>query len=123
MANEIRTSIDLRVSKGNLSLSKRIANAFDMTGTRYCAKVQSIGTGFELVDIDTDVVIAGWAVFINHDPTNYVEIGFEDSGSLAFTPLLKLLPGEFQLFRLATKTIVARANTAAVDLEFLVLEA
>lgn len=123
MPNEIRATIDLKATKGNLSLKKRVAMTIDMAGGSYTSKVKSIGTTHELLDIGSDVATAGMTVLQNHDATNFVEIGIEESGSLAFIPLLALPPGEAQLVRLASKLVWARADTAAVPLEIIVLEA
>lgn len=84
------------------------------------SQVQTIGTTYEALTVGADVATAGWAFFRNLDATNFVEIGLEVSS--AFQTLMKLMPGECALLPLATKALYARANTAAVKLDFTILE-
>ena len=62
----------------------------------------------------------GWAFFTNHDATNYVEVS-SGTGLQAF---LRLEANESAgPFRLAPAAVLyATANTAAVSLEYLVIE-
>jgi hypothetical protein len=83
--------------------------------------VQSIGTGVGGVALDLGSVAApGWAVFINTDATNYVEIGSFVGGT--FYPLMKLLAGEAQMVRLAVAAPYARANGASVSLFYIIYD-
>jgi hypothetical protein len=121
MANEIRTSVRLQVTKGNLTIDRSTnSGRATMSGTRMSSVVQNIGTTYEAVSISSEVGTAGWAYLKNNDTTNYVEVGLEVSA--AFHPFLKLKAGEAAVLRLATDTIFARADTAATDLEITVLE-
>lgn len=63
----------------------------------------------------------GLFFFRNLDATNYVEVGLDDTGS--FVPFLKLLPGEYSIGRLSSSAIYAKADTAAVDLQYRMLSA
>ena len=119
MADEIAVTIALSVAKGNLALaiaSERFLP--DMSGTRYIDNVQNIGTTAEALGVG-DVGTAGWAYFKNLDLTNYVEIGRDISGFQAF---IKLLPGEACVVRLGTSAPYAKANTAAIDLKYVIIE-
>jgi hypothetical protein len=62
----------------------------------------------------------GLAMFINLDPTNYVEIMTAVSG----TKIIKMLPGDYALFRFdpSITAPAAIAHTAAVQLQYLILE-
>lgn len=62
----------------------------------------------------------GWAVFVNLDAINYVEIG--SNVAATFYPFLKLKPGEAQMCRVAVASPYARANTLAVSLFYIMYE-
>ena len=61
--------------------------------------------------------------FRNIDETNFVEIGItsDDTSGGTFYPFLKLLAGEYAVGRLSNATIFAKADTAAVNLQFRML--
>lgn len=81
--------------------------------------IQIIGTTEETVSVG-DVSTLGWAFFQNLDATNYVEIGPDATGMVAF---IRLEPGESCALRLTPGiTIKAQANTAPVKLRCLILE-
>ena len=122
MADEIGLSIDLRVSKGSLSIAKPLLAQIDMAGTRYSSGVQAIGfAAHEQIGLGADVGTKGWAIFLNLDATNFVQIGRDVAA--AFVPHDKLLPGEFCVSRLSAGGVYAQADTAGCDLEFIILEA
>lgn len=80
--------------------------------------VQSIGTSAEALALG-DVAVPGWCRFKNLDATNYVEIGFDDSGFVTF---LKLLKGEETgWMRISQAAPYARANTGAVLLDYTIV--
>ena len=85
--------------------------------------VQSIGNSADealvIGDVTTGGTNLGWAMFYNRDPTNFVVITHGDNAS-AF---LKLKAGEVAgPMRLGTNTPFALADTAAVELEYLIIE-
>lgn len=123
MANEISVSAGITVSKTNgpkvsfPSETKQI----DLSGARFSSAVQDIGTSsHEALTIVADQSTAGWAYFRNLDATNYVEIGVDVGAT--FGPLLRLYPGQFTVVRLTTTAVYAKANTAAVKLQYFILE-
>lgn len=118
MANEIKATIQLTVAKGTLALTRSSQRSIDMSGTNYTAGAQSIGTGAHEALTLVDVSTAGYGFFVNTDTTNYVEIGRDSAGT--FVPLVKLKPGEAALFRLASTAPYAKANTAAVVLDWII---
>ncbi len=120
MANEIQVTTRLKVTKSYLALDKYASTSPTMTGTHYSTAAQTIGTTYEALGINADVATAGWAFFRNLDTTNYVEVGVEVAA--AFYPLIKLKAGEAAIVRLATSSVFAKANTAAVNLEWMVVE-
>lgn len=118
MADEIAVSVMLRVENGSLSFKKALAGlTFDQSSAKMIHSVQNVGTSEEAVDLG-DVATPGWALFINRDDTNYVTIRDGSGGD----DVVKLEAGEFALFRLATATPYAIANTAACDVEYVILE-
>ena len=123
MADEITIDARLRVTNGSFVEDRRVqALKADMTGTGLDHHNQAIGfAAHEAVTVNADVGTEGWAYFTNLDLTNFVQIGVDVAGT--FYPLVKLLAGEMAMYRLATGTFHAQADTASVDLEVFVLEA
>jgi len=68
----------------------------------------------------TEIGNAGYIWIMNHDATNYIDVGFTGTGVYE----LRLLAGQHALFPLlpTTATIFMLANTAACDIEFYVRE-
>ncbi len=82
--------------------------------------VQTIGTSAEALGV-ADLVTVGYARFRNMDATNYVQIGPYVSGT--FHPAIKLKPGDPATLRLdPTNPWYAKANTAAVKLQYMIFE-
>lgn len=122
MANEITVAAELRFSKGGAQDGLSLGPAtFTLTGTRYQKGRQSIGFAAEEVLTLGEVVAGGWCMVRNLDATNYVSI----RAVAAATPLVRINAGEIALFRLhqSATAPTAQANTAAVEIEYLVLEA
>jgi hypothetical protein len=118
MANEITLNLKMAVEKSFLVHSENPGTFFvDMSGTTAIGGVQSIGTSAEALSI-VDVATPGYAYFRNTDSTNFVEIG---TGTGTFVPFAKLKKGEACIMRLSTTAPTARANTAAVALQFYIL--
>ena len=119
MADEIYVSLQVSATKGSLTESKAKDKYITMTGGNYAAGAQTIGTTHEAINLG-DVTTPGISFFVNLDATNYVEIGKDSSGT--FVPMLKLMPGEPQLWRPAVTALYAKANAAPVVLQYLVLQ-
>lgn len=79
----------------------------------------SVGTSEATITFDTNVADAGYLVLINRDDTNYVEIGFATT-----VYVMKLKAGESAVLRLApsVSAIYAKANTAAIELQYKLFE-
>jgi hypothetical protein len=117
MANEITYQFQTLLSNGSLSDSfASNSQSADQASAFLIRNVQTIGTAAagEALALG-DVTTAGWAVFQNLDDTNFVEIGVA-----GFTAFLKLKPGELCLVRLGTNAPLARADTADVDLFYII---
>jgi hypothetical protein len=116
MANEITYQFQTLLSNGSLSDSYASnSQSADQSSALLIRNVQNIGFAADEALQLGDVTTPGWCVFQNLDDTNYVEIGV---GS--FTPFLKLKPGEQCVCRLGTTAPRAKANTAAVDLFYII---
>lgn len=118
MANEITINLKMSVANGFLTQRMDPGTLFaDMSGTAAAGGAQDIGTSGEAIAIG-DVATAGYAYFRNCGPTNFVELG---TGTTTFVAFAKLKAGEAAVFRLGTNAPTARANTAAVKLQYLIL--
>jgi hypothetical protein len=122
MANEITVIAGMNWSKTYLKGQiPTQATQITMTGTHRCASVQDIGfAAHELLVIPAELATLGYAYLRNLDSTNYVEIGRDVAAT--FYPVLKLKPGEVALVRFSNVALYAKANTAAVKLQYDVLE-
>lgn len=114
MADELTISSGISGAKGYLDIYEEPGSqSIDMDGTRDSSGVQDVGfAAHELLTSDADFGTAGWAWFRNLDDTNFVELGLDVAA--AFVPFAKLLPGEHFVVPLATKSIYAKSDTAAV---------
>jgi hypothetical protein len=119
MADEITTTVFLKVAKNSINLQRQISKLVTMTGNAFNYGVQTIGTTQEAIVLG-DVGTAGYCLFRNTDGTNFVEIGREDGGT--FRAVVKLLAGECALFR-AGGTLMGKADTASCRVECWVVEA
>ena len=115
MANELRIEAQLEYSKSGVKQNKHDSAYADVSGDSFTHVVQEVGISNELIVIGSDVTTWGYVYLKNLDSTNYVEVGLTGSYSI------KLKPEEVALFR-AAPVLYARANTAAVDLEIMVIE-
>jgi hypothetical protein len=123
MAGELVISINFAFSKEVSEIVRQISrNAngilIDITGDKYVSNVQEIGTSAEDLELG-DITSPGYMLIHNLDNTNFIEVGYDDSG---FKPTVKVPPGEWGVFALAQATPQGRANTAACDAEYIVVE-
>lgn len=122
MSNEITVSAQLKNVNGDLTRERRVTSKqFNQSNQGLSSEVQTIGTSSESINISSDISTAGYAFFRNLDSTNFVEIGVED-GNSTFIAFAKLKPGEFGVIRLATSSIFAKADTASIKLEHMILD-
>lgn len=116
MANEITYQLQALLNNGELSDNFASGSkSVDQSSALLIRNVQNIGFAADEALALGDVATPGFCIFKNLDDTNYVEIGV---GS--FTPFLKLKPGELALCRLGTTAPRAQADTAAVDLFYII---
>ena len=120
MADEITMTASLQVAATNFTeafLPGKLS--IDLASTAGAGGAQTIGTAYEQVT-KGDTTDGGVYFFRNLDETNFVEVGIQHSGS-TFVAFLKLLPGEYSVGRLSSATIYAKADTAAVNLQYRLL--
>lgn len=127
MADEFTVSSLLRINKGFQQDTKNVSNLkITQTGDGSAGGVQNIGTSAEAIDVG-DVSTLGLAWFRNLEAVggNFVQIGM-DVGGAGFEEFIKLLPGEpagpFRLDLVATGVLQAKADTAAVELQYMIYE-
>ena len=116
MAGELTVQMLLGLSKGLVSAQRQISLVADQAGTAMAHAIVQVGTAKESLALG-DVATPGWCLIRNLDATNYVVLGTD-----ADTPFLKLKAGEACLFRMAGTTLSCKANTAAVNVEYWVIE-
>ena len=120
MANETSFTASLTVSKGGATIDRSFSKSLDMTGAQMCNLTQNVGTSAEAITFG-DISGAPEKLLIkNLDATNYVEI---DSADTFDKFPQKLVAGDFILLSPQTGTIYAKANTAAVNILKLAVEA
>lgn len=125
MSNEISVSMTLNCINGNYTYRRTISGQqFDQTAQGGNGGIQEIGfAAHEVIDIG-DVGTEGWCIFRNLDATNFVEIGIDVAA--AFKPVIRLEkdgePACFRVSPVAGATLYAQADTAAVKLEYQILE-
>lgn len=118
MASEIRVSCSLVFHKGAHDGVEIGPLLVTMTGSKFIHARQAIGTAAEAIVLG-EVAPGGWAVFVNRDTVNFVTI-MAASGA---TPLARLKAGEHAHLRLDPTATApfAKADTAAVELEYLIV--
>ncbi len=113
--------LQIAFSKGNVEMA-RVVTTQDVTvaGDYALHDVQAVGFAAAEALRLGEITTPGFCLFHNTDATNFVEIGYDDTG---FKPTVKVLAGEWALFRLTQAAPQAKADTASVDLEYYMIEA
>lgn len=123
MANEITLSASVRYAPDTFSAREIFAERnkqFDQTTKRRLGDTRNVGTSEETITLDAnDITTPGLLMLYNADATNYVQIGF----ATGVYPL-RLAADQFAVMWLdgSVTTLYVKANTAAVDLDWQVLE-
>ena len=120
MADEITLSAIFKAANSSTSILERVTDlSVDMTGTHIIHNRQEIGTVEEVLLLG-DVGVGGWFFGINRDATSTISI----RPATGETDLVKMLAGEFALFRVhadaATPYVIG--GSAGVELEYWLLE-
>jgi ketopantoate hydroxymethyltransferase len=116
----IHLDVKLEFSKGSTSFSCGVGDrVIDVSDAQFFHHRQSVGSGASSALETGEVTLGGYLVAVNQDATNYVEI-FEQGGA----KFIRLNAGECAVFRTtADATLNAQGDTAAVELEFIILGA
>lgn len=117
MANELTLRASLSFSKSGAQVQRSEGITVSVTGDAFTHETQSVGTSEEQLAQGADLGTPGYVLVINHDTTNYVEVG-----STTGVYDIKLLAGEFALYRHNSATVYAKANTAACLVEYIIIE-
>jgi hypothetical protein len=120
MANEITQTIQLTATKNAATVSLSTTKRITMSGDDMVQSTQVIGTSAELLVLGDITGAPSQLAIKNLDATNFVEIG-GDSGLTVFK--IKILPGETVLIRPTSATLYALADTAAVRVQIVAIEA
>ena len=119
MANELTISASLKYQKGDRKLDVAKSGVqIDVTGTDFIQKTQTVGTSVEDLDLG-DIGTPGYMFVRNLDATNFVSIRHGASGD----NVVKVRSGGIALFELASNDPQAIADTAAVEIEYTIIEA
>lgn len=122
MANELTINGSVAFSKGNVATKTLAVQTLraNVSGADFIQATQSIPTtaGGTAISIPAAIGTPGWFFIKNNDATNYVTILDSVSGAA----LLKLKAGEVAMGRFASAAPAALANTAAVVIEYLIVE-
>jgi hypothetical protein len=119
MADEATVTTSLTFAKGSVDLTlSDVGSTFDVAGTRYVRGVQEVGFATdEALDMG-DLTDPGWCYMRNLDTSNYVEV-YAATGETAF---MRLLAGEHICFRMVATAPFVQADTAAIDLEYMIVQ-
>uniref|UniRef100_A0A6M3KCC4 Uncharacterized protein n=1 Tax=viral metagenome TaxID=1070528 RepID=A0A6M3KCC4_9ZZZZ len=116
MSNELTLRTSISFNKGDAKVNRTDGISVDVTGDAFSHEVQSIPTSNTALTEGAAVGTPGYVWIKNLDTTNYVTVGL--TGSYA----IKLLAGEFALFR-AAGAVFALADTASCLVEYVIIEA
>lgn len=102
------------------TLLQRNGLTIQLANDGLASAIQVIGISAENLSVGA-ITAAGFAVLLNLDDTNFVQIGWDDSG---FEPAFKLGPGHPAILTLDDSRVwQAKANAAPVNLLFAIAEA
>lgn len=119
MPGELKFKFSFEYRKGSGKPQKvRSSQTITVTGNNVRGlAIQSVGTTKENLDKPSDMGTIGWAYLHNLDPTNFVSFG-DDADS----PSLILKATEETFVRWGATNISACADSAALDVESLLIE-
>lgn len=121
MADEMNLQVNLNYTKDKVSLARNVTQKITVSGADYSDQTQDVSnSAHEALSINSDIGTKGVVYIRNLDATNYVEVGVDVSTT--FYPLIKIKPGEMQVWRLAAVSPYVKANTATVKIQVLVFE-
>ncbi len=118
-SNELKIRLNVDYRKGAALPQKiRTHQTISVTGNNVKGlSVQAVGTSKENLEQPADLGTLGWVFLHVLDATNFVEFGDD-----ADAPSIKLLAGESCFVRWNATDVSAKADTAACDVEFMMIE-
>lgn len=117
MANELTLNLQLSFNKSNISVQKLSGSKqLTVSGTDYVQETWSVPTSVTAIPLGA-VGTPGFVIITNKDSVNFVDIYDGTSGNAC----VRIKAGEWALFRFKTATPAAKADTAAVKVEFLLI--
>lgn len=113
MANELTLSLRINYEKAGAKVSRDTGSSqITIAGTAIAQGVRSASTSWTSQSI---VAAPGYVYVKNLDATNYLDLGRDGTNAAE-----KLLAGQWAFFPISGTALYTRANTAAVDFEFIV---
>ncbi|HYT08987.1 MAG TPA: hypothetical protein VEL77_15185 [Rugosimonospora sp.] len=122
MASELTVSAAMSFLKGGIgpiNAPPQNQKKFTVAGSAFSESTQSIATTMTVVNLG-GVGTLGWFFVVNTDATNYCDFFAVSTDAV---PFIRLQPGEFFMGRLGCTAPNAKAHTAAVIVEMLLVEA
>lgn len=117
MAKELTLNFSLAFNKSNVSTSMASGvQQLTVSGTDYVRETWSVPTSVTAIPLGA-VATPGYVIITNKDASNFVDIYDGTSGNAC----VRLMPGEWAAFRFKTTAPAAKADTAPVKVEFLLL--
>lgn len=115
MTLEINYSARMTVNKGNLQHAfNPSVLQIDLASDVAVGGQQVIGGTAEALEMNADVAAFGMAYFRNLSTAISIDIS-KATNTTTFDPLLRLLPGEYAIGRVASTNIWAKANTVGTN--------
>ena len=120
MANEISITAQLFNTNGIFDTRWNQTDTTNQTIAGGISGVWDVATTLTNLST-TGITTKGYVAMRNIDTANFVEIGYNDSGTLR--KFLKLKTGEMALFRVVpTVTVAGQADTATTKVSYMVIE-
>jgi len=123
MANEITITQRMSLKKNNFTYSWNPGEylSVNLSGSpnvdENTKTITTAGTNITLSNVTTP----GYVALRNTDTTNFVDIGYDDSGTIR--DLIRLKPGEMCMFRLQpARTLRGKADTASVVIQYMIFQ-
>jgi hypothetical protein len=117
MANELTLQLSMNFAKSLITANKALTKQLTVAGEDYVMATQNIGTSEETLGKGS-ITTMGYLLIHNMDATNFVEVG-----AVTAQYGIKLLAGEFAVFRVNGSDVFCKANTLACDVQYLLIEA
>ena len=123
MASELTLSgtIDYSDSEGSSEILQVLEKVANVSTKKHVKHKMNVGLSEETISLGAtgEITSPGWAIFINRDSTNFINLKVAASGAI----FAKLLPGEFAMLRLGSGATapVAIADTAACQMEYMIV--